>query len=146
MAGDNYVKRGTKADAHDEAADATDYYADKFLDDFSTRPAPASARSGDKASDAADKISEWLRQLEDRRQRPGEEVALRDVAVQVAQGVGLRGVLDALGDAFTRRGGERDDGAEIARSSAASVMPSTNDLSILITSTGSRYLRWDSEA
>ena len=33
----------------------------------------------------------------------------------------------------------------IARSSSRSVMPSTNDLSILITSTGSRYLSLDSE-
>jgi Zn-dependent protease with chaperone function len=60
MAGD-YVKRGTKADARAEAADATDYYADKFRTIFD-EAGTGVRKVGDKATDAADKMSEWLRQ------------------------------------------------------------------------------------
>jgi hypothetical protein len=60
MAGD-YVKRGTKADARGEAADATDYYADKFRGIFE-EAGTGVRKAGDKAGDAADKLSEWLRQ------------------------------------------------------------------------------------
>ncbi len=60
MAGD-YVKRGTKGDARGEAADATDYYADKFRGIFE-EAGTGVRKAGDKANDAADKLSEWLRQ------------------------------------------------------------------------------------
>jgi len=59
MAGD-YRKRGTKANARDEAADASDFYADRFKTIFKEAGEGVS-KAGDKAGDAADKISEWLR-------------------------------------------------------------------------------------
>ena len=89
MAGE-YVKRGTKADARDEAADADRLLRRQVPDDLQGGRRPASRKAGDKATDAADKLSEWLRQRVGRRHRLGEVVALRDVAVQRAQGVGLR--------------------------------------------------------
>ena len=60
MNGD-YVKRGTKADARGEAADATDYYADKFRNIFE-EAGTGVRKVGDKAGGAADKVSDWLRQ------------------------------------------------------------------------------------
>lgn len=59
--GGDYVKRGTKADARGEAADATDYYADKFRTIFE-EAGTGVRKVGDKAGDAADKVSDWLRQ------------------------------------------------------------------------------------
>jgi Zn-dependent protease with chaperone function len=60
MNGD-YIKRGTKADARAEAADATDYYADKFRGIFE-EAGTGVRKVGDKAGGAADKVSDWLRQ------------------------------------------------------------------------------------
>lgn len=60
MAGD-YVKRGSKADAREAAADATDHYADKFRTIFDEAGVGVK-KVGDKAGDAADKLSDWLKQ------------------------------------------------------------------------------------
>ena len=59
MAGE-FRKRGAKADPRDEAADATDHYSDKFKTIFK-EAGDGVGKAGDKASDAADKLSEWLR-------------------------------------------------------------------------------------
>jgi Zn-dependent protease with chaperone function len=59
MSGD-YRKRGVKANAREEAADASDFYAERFKTIFKEAGEGVS-KAGDKASDAADKISEWLR-------------------------------------------------------------------------------------
>jgi Zn-dependent protease with chaperone function len=59
MAGD-YRKRGMKADPREEAADASDYYSDKFKTIFK-EAGEGMSKAGDKASDAADRISDWLR-------------------------------------------------------------------------------------
>jgi Zn-dependent protease with chaperone function len=59
MSGD-YRKRGAKANARDEAADASDYYSDKFKTIFKEAGEGVS-KAGKGAGDAADKISEWLR-------------------------------------------------------------------------------------
>lgn len=56
-----YVKRGTKADAREAAADATDYYADKFKGIFEEAGVGV-RKAGDKAGEAADRISDWLKQ------------------------------------------------------------------------------------
>ena len=55
-----FRKRGAKADARDEAADATDHYSEKFKTIFK-EAGDGVGKAGDKASDAADKLSEWLR-------------------------------------------------------------------------------------
>ena len=44
-----------------EAADATEYYADKFRTIFE-EAGTGVRKAGDKAGDAADKLSDWLRQ------------------------------------------------------------------------------------
>ena len=56
-----YRKRGTKADAREEAGDAADYYADRFRTIFKEAGEGVS-KAGDKAGDAADKMSDWLKQ------------------------------------------------------------------------------------
>ena len=55
-----FRKRGGKADPRDEAADATDHYSEKFKTIFK-EAGDGVGKAGDKASDAADKLSEWLR-------------------------------------------------------------------------------------
>jgi len=55
-----YRKRGQKADARAEAADASDYYSEKFKSIFKEAGEGVS-KAGGAASDAADKFSEWLR-------------------------------------------------------------------------------------
>ena len=56
-----YVKRGSKADAREAAADATDYYAEKFKGIFEEAGVGV-RKAGDKAGEAADRISDWLKQ------------------------------------------------------------------------------------
>ena len=55
-----YVKRGTRADARKEAGDAADYYGEKFRAIFKEAGVGAS-KAGDKAGEAAEKLSEWLK-------------------------------------------------------------------------------------
>jgi Zn-dependent protease with chaperone function len=59
MAGE-YVRRGTRADAKQEAGDAAEYYADKFRTIFK-EAGDGFSKAGDKAGDAADKLSDWLK-------------------------------------------------------------------------------------
>ncbi len=56
-----YVRRGTKADARQEAGDAAEYYADKFRTIFKEAGEGVN-KTGEKVSDAADKLSDWLKQ------------------------------------------------------------------------------------
>jgi len=56
-----YVRRGTRADAREEAGDAAEYYADKFRTIFK-EAGDGFSKAGDKAGDAADKLSDWLKQ------------------------------------------------------------------------------------
>jgi Zn-dependent protease with chaperone function len=56
-----YVRRGTKADARQEAGDAAEYYADKFRTIFK-EGSEGVGKVGDKAGEAADKLSDWLKQ------------------------------------------------------------------------------------
>ena len=56
-----YVKRGTKADAREEAGDAAEFYADKFRTIFK-ETGEGFTKAGDKAGEAADKLSDWLKQ------------------------------------------------------------------------------------
>jgi Zn-dependent protease with chaperone function len=56
-----YVRRGTRADAREEAGDAAEYYADKFRTIFK-EGAEGVGKVGDKAGEAADKLSDWLKQ------------------------------------------------------------------------------------
>jgi Zn-dependent protease with chaperone function len=60
MSGD-YRKRGTKANARDEAGDAADHYAEKFRTIFKEAGEGVS-KAGEKASEAADKLTDWLKQ------------------------------------------------------------------------------------
>jgi hypothetical protein len=60
MAGE-YVKRGSKADAREEAGDAAEFYADKFRTIFK-EGSEGVGKVGDKAGDAAEKLSDWLKQ------------------------------------------------------------------------------------
>jgi Zn-dependent protease with chaperone function len=55
-----YRKRSQKADPREEAADATDHYAEKFKTIFK-EAGEGVGKVGDKANDAADKLSDWLR-------------------------------------------------------------------------------------
>jgi Zn-dependent protease with chaperone function len=55
-----YVRRGTRADAREEAGDAAEYYADKFRTIFK-EGAEGVGKVGDKAGEAADKLSDWLK-------------------------------------------------------------------------------------
>ncbi len=56
-----YRKRDQKADAREEAGDAADYYGERFRAIFAEAGVGAK-RAGDKAGDAADKLSDWLKQ------------------------------------------------------------------------------------
>jgi hypothetical protein len=56
-----YRKRGQKADAREEAGDAADFYADRFRTIFEEAGVGVK-RAGEKAGDAADKLSDWLKQ------------------------------------------------------------------------------------
>ena len=56
-----YRKRDQKADAREEAGDAAEYYADRFRTIFEEAGVGAK-KVGDKAGDAADKLSDWLKQ------------------------------------------------------------------------------------
>jgi Zn-dependent protease with chaperone function len=56
-----YVRRGTKADARAEAGDAAEFYADKFRTIFK-EAGEGVGKVGDKAGEAADKLSDWLKQ------------------------------------------------------------------------------------
>jgi len=56
-----YVRRGTRADAREEAGDAAEYYADKFRTIFK-ETGDGFSKAGDKAGEAADKLSDWLKQ------------------------------------------------------------------------------------
>jgi Zn-dependent protease with chaperone function len=56
-----YRKRGAKADPRDEAGDAAEHYADKFRTIFKETGEGVS-KVGDKAGDAAEKLSDWLKQ------------------------------------------------------------------------------------
>jgi Zn-dependent protease with chaperone function len=60
MAGE-YIRRGTKADARQEAGDAAEFYADKFRTIFK-EAGEGVGKVGDKAGEAADKVSDWLKQ------------------------------------------------------------------------------------
>jgi Zn-dependent protease with chaperone function len=59
--GGEFVKRGTNADARQEAGDAAEYYADKFRAIFK-EGSEGVGKVGDKAGEAADKLSDWLKQ------------------------------------------------------------------------------------
>jgi Zn-dependent protease with chaperone function len=59
IAGD-YVRRGTRADARQEAGEAADYYGEKFKSIFKEAGVGVN-RAGDKAGEAAEKLSEWLK-------------------------------------------------------------------------------------
>jgi Zn-dependent protease with chaperone function len=56
-----YVRRGTKADARHEAGDAAEFYAERFKTIF-REVGEGVTKTGDKVSDAADKVSDWLKQ------------------------------------------------------------------------------------
>ena len=60
MSGD-YIRRGTKADARQEAGEAAEHYADRFRTIFK-EAGEGVGKAGDKAGDAADKLSDWLKQ------------------------------------------------------------------------------------
>jgi Zn-dependent protease with chaperone function len=60
MSGD-YRKRGAKADPREEAGDAAEHYADKFRTIFK-ETGEGVGKVGDKAGDAAEKLSDWLKQ------------------------------------------------------------------------------------
>ena len=55
-----YRKRDAKADAREEAGDAAEYYAERFRGIFK-EAGEGMSKAGDKAGEAADRISEWLR-------------------------------------------------------------------------------------
>ena len=59
MAGE-YVRRGTRADAREEAGDAAQYYGEKFRGIFKEASDGAS-KAGEKAGEAAERLSEWLK-------------------------------------------------------------------------------------
>jgi Zn-dependent protease with chaperone function len=55
-----YVRRGTRADARQEAGDAADFYADRFRTIFK-EAGEGVGKAGERAGEAAEKISEWLK-------------------------------------------------------------------------------------
>jgi Zn-dependent protease with chaperone function len=55
-----YVRRGTRADARNEAGDAAGYYGEKFRTIFKEASDGAS-KAGEKAGEAAERLSEWLK-------------------------------------------------------------------------------------
>jgi Zn-dependent protease with chaperone function len=55
-----YPRRGQAADARKEAADATEFYAERFRSIFRTAGAGVE-NAGDKVAEAAEKVSEWIR-------------------------------------------------------------------------------------
>jgi Zn-dependent protease with chaperone function len=55
-----YVRRGTKADARQEAGEAAEFYGEKFRTIFKDASDGAS-KAGKQAGEAADKLSEWLK-------------------------------------------------------------------------------------
>jgi Zn-dependent protease with chaperone function len=55
-----YPKRDQSSDARKEAADATEFYADRFRKIFSDAGSQVH-KGGDKVADAAEKVSDWLR-------------------------------------------------------------------------------------
>ena len=61
IVGGEFIKRDTKADAREAASEATDYYADKFKGIFEEAGVGV-RKTGEKAGEAADKISDWLKQ------------------------------------------------------------------------------------
>jgi hypothetical protein len=61
IVGGDYVRRGSRADARQEAGDAAEYYADKFRTIFK-EGSEGVGKVGDKAGEAADKLSDWLKQ------------------------------------------------------------------------------------
>src|SRR3954451_3710127 len=56
-----YRKRDQKADARQEAGDAAEYYSERFRTIFKEAGEGVN-KTGEKVSDAADKLSEWLKQ------------------------------------------------------------------------------------
>jgi Zn-dependent protease with chaperone function len=58
--GGEYIHRGTRADARKEAADATEFYAERFRSIF-REVGEGVSKTGDKVSDAADRLTEWLK-------------------------------------------------------------------------------------
>ena len=58
-----YRKRGERVGAREEAGAATDFYAERFRGIFREFGEGVS-KAGDKAADAADKLSTWLRRNE----------------------------------------------------------------------------------
>jgi hypothetical protein len=55
-----YVHQGDPVDARAAAGDAAEHYAERFRGFFKDAGASVE-KAGDKAGDAADKLSEWLR-------------------------------------------------------------------------------------
>ena len=55
-----YPRRGTRADARKEAGEAADYYGEKFKGIFKEAGVGAS-KAGDKAGEAAEKLSDWIK-------------------------------------------------------------------------------------
>ncbi len=55
-----YRKRGGKADAREEAGDAAEFYAERFRTIFKEAGVGV-GKAGDKAGDAAEKLSDWLK-------------------------------------------------------------------------------------
>ncbi|HWK25364.1 MAG TPA: M48 family metallopeptidase [Solirubrobacter sp.] len=56
-----YRRRGAQADAREEAGDAAEYYADRFRTIFK-EAGDGFSKAGDKAGEAADRLSDWLKQ------------------------------------------------------------------------------------
>jgi Zn-dependent protease with chaperone function len=56
----SYIRRGTRADARQEAGDAAEYYGEKFRGIFK-EASDGVGKAGEKAGEAAEKLSEWLK-------------------------------------------------------------------------------------
>ncbi|MFL5847305.1 MAG: peptidase M48, partial [Solirubrobacteraceae bacterium] len=59
-----YVRRGNERGARQEAADAVDFYTERFRGFFRDAGATVS-KAGDQLADARDKLADWLRQRRD---------------------------------------------------------------------------------